>query len=61
MDLTALVSKKPSTKDTCIVKDMITNQTPATRALLTHPVVETYLDLKWLNVRYYFIGNRYHF
>ena len=26
------------------------------RALLTHPVVETYLDLKWLNVRYYFIG-----
>ena len=31
VDLTALVSKKPSAKDTCIVKDMIDNQTPATR------------------------------
>ena len=41
-----------------IIKDMISNQTPATRALLSHPVIETFLDLKWSNVKYYFLGKK---
>lgn len=37
-------SRKPNVQ---VIKDMIDLKTPATRALLTHPVIETYLSIKW--------------
>ena len=56
VDLKTLIPKKDK-HTSFIVKDMISNQTPATRAILSHPVIETFLDLKWSSVKYYFLGN----
>ena len=54
VDLRPLIRRKG--KQSCLVKAMIAKQTTATRALLTHPVIETFLDLKWSKVKYYFLG-----
>ena len=48
VDLTALVSKNPSAKDTCIVKDMIANQTPATRHCALKSVKKVHIILFWI-------------
>jgi hypothetical protein len=36
---------------------MIDYKTPMTRALLTHPVIETFLNIKWQKVKKYFFLN----
>jgi hypothetical protein len=56
VDLGPLISKNLS-KQTSIIKDMIDFKTPTTRALLTHPVIETFLDIKWRRVKKYFLTN----
>ncbi len=39
-----LSSKRTSSQ---VIRDMINYKSPATRALLTHPVIETFLNIKW--------------
>ncbi len=56
VDLDPLISKTvPDQTD--IIRDMINFKSPATRALLTHPVIETFLNVKWRKIRKYFFVN----
>lgn len=47
-------SKRPTTQ---VIKDMINFKSTATRALITHPVIQTFLTLKWRKRKKIFMLN----
>ena len=56
VNFVTLTSKDPSRKSIQVIKDMTDVKSPATRALLTHPVIETFLNNRWRRWKKYFMG-----
>jgi len=50
-------SKKPTRQSSQVIKDMIDFKSSATRALLTHPVIEAFLNYKWQKSKKFFMLN----
>ena len=59
VSFTSLGSSKNTNKhqSSQVIKDMIDFKTPATRALLTHPVIETFLNHRWRKWKKFFMVN----
>lgn len=56
VNLSPLLTDSASSQ-TDIIKDILEFKTTATRALLTHPVIEAFLDLKWRKISKYVMLN----
>ena len=57
IDLGIFLSKKNERRANLVVKDLINFRSKTSKALLTHPVIESFIDLRWKKWKRYFLIN----
>ena len=57
IDLGIFLSKKNERRANLVVKDLINFRSKTSKALLTHPVIESFINVRWKKWKRYFLGN----
>ena len=57
IDFGIFQSKKNFRRANIVIKDLIDFKTKSTRALLSHPVIESFINFRWTKWKKYFMVN----
>ena len=57
IDLGIFLSKKNERRANLVVKDLINFRSKTSKALLTHPVIESFINVRWKKWKRYFLAN----